>query len=70
MIFDASASSDPDGEIVRYEWDFNGDGQVDATGVVVSYVFEEPGEYSVVLIVTDNEGNQDSMTQAVVVESE
>ena len=70
VIFDASASSDPDGEIVRYEWDFNGDDQVDATGVVVSYVFEEPGEYSVVLIVTDNEGNQDSVTQAVVVKSE
>jgi hypothetical protein len=70
VTFDASISSDPDGEIVRYEWDFDGDGSVDATGAMVSYVFEEPGEYSVVLIVTDDEGNQDSAAKVIVVKPE
>ena len=70
VTFDASASSDPDGEIVRYEWDFDGDGSVDVTGATVSYVFEEPGEYSVVLIVTDDEGNQDSVAKVIVVKPE
>ncbi|HIP99492.1 TPA: PKD domain-containing protein, partial [Candidatus Bipolaricaulota bacterium] len=54
--FDASASYDPDGEIVRYQWDFDGDGVVDAEGLKVTWTFSEEGIYKVTLIVTDNEG--------------
>ncbi|MEJ7654145.1 MAG: PKD domain-containing protein [Chloroflexia bacterium] len=34
--FDASASRDPDGGALTYEWDFNEDGRIDATGAKVS----------------------------------
>ena len=52
--FDASESSDPDGEIVELLWDF-GDGNT-AEGAVVVHVYTEPGEYTVTLTVRDNRG--------------
>lgn len=55
VSFDAVASSDPDGEILSYEWDFDNDGGFDdATGVTAKYIFEKLGEYPVSLRVTDN----------------
>ena len=52
LRFDASASSDPDGEIIRYEWDF-GDGNT-AEGQVVTHRYANPGVYQVSLTVFDN----------------
>jgi PKD repeat protein len=65
IIFDASASKayDPDGTIVSYEWNF-GDGYT-ASGQVVTYMYSEPGEYTVALTVTDNDGLTDSNSQTV-----
>ncbi|MFC6793376.1 PKD domain-containing protein [Halobaculum halobium] len=54
--FDASAAEDPDGSIARYEWDLDGDGSVDTTGQSVEYTFEEAGDVTVTLWVTDGEG--------------
>jgi len=53
--FDASASSDPGGEVEGWEWDF-GDGST-ASGAKASHVFERQGGYIVILKVTDKEGN-------------
>ena len=44
-LFDASGSYDPDGEIVRYVWDFDRDGVVDAEGQRVDGTFTEEGTY-------------------------
>lgn len=55
VAFDASDSSDPDGEIVSYEWDLDNDGSFDdATGAKTQYTFEKLGTYPVSLRVTDN----------------
>jgi hypothetical protein len=52
--FDASASYDPDGTIVSYEWDF-GDGAT-ATGAIASHAYAANGIYTVTLTVTDDDG--------------
>jgi PKD repeat protein len=54
---DASRSSDPDGRIVKYEWDLNGDGQWAEDGKTHSFEFGDPGDYNVGLRVTDDSGN-------------
>ncbi len=63
--FDASASSDPDGTIVSYAWNF-GDGST-GTGVSVYHQFTSAGTYGVRLTVRDNAGATDSVTHSVVV---
>jgi PKD repeat protein len=50
----AAGTTDPDGAIRRFEWDF-GDGDR-ATGAEVSHVYPEPGIYDVVLIADDEAG--------------
>jgi PKD repeat protein len=55
--FDASGSNDPDGSIVRYEWDFDDDGTVDATGVTPSTSYGTAGNYTARLNVTDDDGD-------------
>ena len=55
--FDGSQSSDPDGQIVSYSWDF-GDGFTD-TGAVVVHEFaalDANNPYTVTLVVTDDDG--------------
>ncbi len=52
--FDGSTSSDSDGEIVRFEWDF-GDGST-ALGPTVQHTYARPGSYRVELSVTDDDG--------------
>lgn len=64
--FDASSSSDPDGEIVSYDWGF-GDA-VAANGMNVSHEFESGGTYDVVLTVQDNEGAVNQSTNMVDIE--
>ncbi|MGE3377115.1 MAG: PKD domain-containing protein [Nocardioides sp.] len=61
--FDASASSDPDGSVASYSWDF-GDGTT-ATGPTASRTFADAGDKSVTLTVTDNEGSTGSVTKTV-----
>ena len=52
---DASASSDPDGTIASYSWDF-GDGSAAATGATVMHTYATDGQYTVTLTVTDDLG--------------
>ena len=56
----ASTSTDEDGQIVSYKWNWGSDS---TSGVVVSQVFPA-GTYQVTLTVTDNDGgtDQDSLT--------
>ncbi|MGD8587508.1 MAG: PKD domain-containing protein [Chromatiales bacterium] len=58
VTFDGSGSSDPDGSIVAYEWDF-GDGNT-GTGVSPTHTYTADGTYTVSLTVTDDAGDSDS----------
>lgn len=53
--FDGSASSDPDGTIVSYLWNF-GDGSAAGQGAQVDHTYSAPGNFTVTLTVTDNQG--------------
>ncbi|WP_144923391.1 PKD domain-containing protein [Halorubrum salsamenti] len=63
VSFDASGSSDADGSIASYEWDF-GDGET-ATGATPTHTYDSPGDYDVTLTVTDDDGANDTATQTV-----
>ncbi|MDN3637680.1 S8 family serine peptidase [Simiduia curdlanivorans] len=52
--FDASDSTDADGSIASYHWNFD-DGSI-GQGPVVSHIFDTAGVYDVVLTLTDNRG--------------
>ncbi len=70
VVFDASGSTDPDGEITEYAWDFGVDGAGPGTGVSPSFTYEAPGEYTVSLTVTDNAGRKTSISHPVSVRAE
>jgi YVTN family beta-propeller protein len=53
--FDGSGSSDPDGSVARFDWNF-GDGQSLANGGPKPAHTYKPGSYTATLTVTDNEG--------------
>jgi chitodextrinase len=66
VTFDASGSSDPDGQVTGYRWNF-GDGNT-GTGQTIVHRYEIPGQYTVQLTVTDNDGKTGSTSHTVLVE--
>ncbi len=70
ITFDGTSSADFDGEIVVYEWDFDGNGEADATAVIAEHTFSEPGVHDVSLTVVDDSGNADTITRSVEVREE
>ena len=63
MAFDASGSSDLDGKITQYAWDF-GDGKT-GSGIMSSHVYESAGVYQATLIVTDDKGSSTSTFKSI-----
>ena len=67
---DGSSSYDPDGSIVLYEWDFEGDGVYErsnpASGIT-GYNYDSIGTYNAALRVTDNEGATGTVAVTVTV---
>ncbi|MEZ5339666.1 MAG: PKD domain-containing protein [bacterium] len=66
VSFDASGSSDPDGTITGYSWDFDGDGIFNESGpeglaqgssMPAAVTYSNPGSYEAGVRVTDNDGN-------------
>lgn len=65
VTFDASGSTDVDGQIVSYDWSF-GDGKT-GSGKVVAYTYSSGGKFNATLTVTDNEGKTDSTSRLITV---
>ena len=65
VTFDASLSTDSDGRIVSYAWNF-GDGSQGA-GAVVKHEFSTAGSYTVTLTVTDDRNQSASVSKSVFV---
>lgn len=63
--FDASASSDSDGNVTLYNWDF-GDGST-STGVTTFRIFNSAGTFNVQLRVTDDDGMTASAAKTITV---
>ncbi|WP_255149988.1 PKD domain-containing protein [Halorarius halobius] len=68
VTLDGSASTDNAG-IASYEWDFDGDGQVDTTtqSPSVEHTYGETGSYNASLTVVDASGNADTAYAEVTV---
>ncbi len=64
--FNGTGSSDSDGTIASYSWDF-GDGSPVASVAKPNHIFPSGQSYPVTLTVTDNDGATNSVTQNVVV---
>lgn len=58
VSFDASASLDPDGAIVLFEWDPQGSGDWTATGLTdtFDYYYSAPGDFTPQVRATDDQG--------------
>ena len=54
VSFDGRTSSDPDGTVASYAWNF-GDGSI-GSGAQTAHTYTTPGTYTVSLVVTDNKG--------------
>ena len=70
--FIASGSSDADGTIVKYEWDFEGDGTFEldsGSDSTVIHRYDNPGSYNPVLRVTDDRDATGTATLGILVES-
>jgi outer membrane protein assembly factor BamB len=66
VVFDASNSS-AETEITQYQWDFTGDGTIDATGQQPTHTYTTAGGYTVRLTVTDRDGLRSTVTQTIAV---
>lgn len=63
--FSAVESEDLDGTVEDYEWDFQNDGQIDASGYMAVSRYRQRGKQTVKLIVTDNDGAQNVLTETI-----
>lgn len=62
--FDASGSSDPDGQTLTFEWDF-GDGIMASGGVVQTHTYQNPGRFTGRVTVRDGAGGSGSATVTI-----
>jgi PKD repeat protein len=76
VSFDASGSSDPDGTITDYEWDFDGNNVYNEAGpeaaargtaTPAAYTYTAVGSYTARVRVTDNDSNKDVATLPITV---
>jgi PKD domain-containing protein len=68
--FDGSGSSDPDGTVIFYSWDFGDSGSTPPNQAKISHTYQTAGTYTVSLLVMDNDGQvSPAVTKTVTVPS-
>jgi len=67
VVLDASGSTDPDGDTMSYDWDYENDGTYDATGVQVTNTWNDDHIGLILLLVTDEHDAYDTATCVVTV---
>jgi len=65
VAFNSTGSNDPDGSITSYSWAF-GDGGT-GTGATTSHTYQNIGNYTAVLTVTDNQGATNNASVGITV---
>jgi len=67
VIVDASRSTDPEGDRLTVHWDFGDPGseQNSSSELIVGHTYVRPGEYRIVLTVTDSLGNTDKASVTI-----
>lgn len=63
VVLDASASLDPDGTLIAYQWLY-GDGST-GSGMTTTHTFASPSVYTVTLLVRDNAGASHLTSQTI-----
>lgn len=64
IAFNGSGSTDPDGSIVSFSWDF-GDGSPTGSGATLNHTYSNSGRFTAKLTVTDNRGATGFTTKSV-----
>ncbi len=67
VSFDGTASRDPEGDALSYEWDLDGDGAYDDSSEPRPSRTYSGGSYQVGLRVTDGQGASDTLDQALTI---
>ncbi len=70
ITFNASNSSDPNGTIKTYEWDWTSNNTYESTGRTATHSYSSEGNYTVTLRVTDNAGVTNTTTSIIQITSE
>jgi glucose/arabinose dehydrogenase len=67
VSFSSAGTTDPDGDRLRYEWDFDADGQVDSTRRNPTFTYNENGVFDATLKVTDRTGRSAAASVVIIV---
>jgi hypothetical protein len=67
IIFDAASSTDPDGNIALYEWNFGDGTMASSTQATTTHSYVLDGTYKIDLIVYDNENATSTVSNSVTV---
>ncbi|GAA5227763.1 LamG domain-containing protein [Paeniglutamicibacter antarcticus] len=69
VAFDASASTDPDGSILEYSWDFGDGSSQDTSTEGTTHLYAEAGTFTVTLTVTDDRGSSSQVSNQITVQT-
>lgn len=67
--FSAEGSKAGSSKIIKYQWDFDSDNNIDAEGITATKIYDKVGNYDAKLTITNDKGKTASTTKTINVES-